>query len=142
MLSPLISWLVLPIKNKSGKQLRKSKWNSETVWYQKTISEKNSNHRKVKLWQSLSRNIMKFWTDLQLLGQLRWSNAIILAQSIQKHLLFVFTSSKTWRGTAPLDLIFEDFVYFLKKLKQLRKRYQMNLIRNIQRNSKTTVLFQ
>ena len=46
------------------------------------------------------------------------------------------------RGTELLDLIFEDFVYFLKKIKQLWTKYLMDLIRNVLRNSEITVLFQ
>ena len=46
------------------------------------------------------------------------------------------------RGTAALELIFEDFVYFLKKIKQLWTNYPMDFIRNVPRNQKITVLFQ
>ena len=42
-------------------------------------------------------------------------------------------------GTVPLGLIFEDFVYFLKKIKQLWIKYPMDLVRNVPRNSKILV---
>ena len=42
-------------------------------------------------------------------------------------------------GTAPLDLKFEDCV-FSQKIKQLRKRYQKDLIINVPRNSKTSFI--
>ena len=45
-------------------------------------------------------------------------------------------------GTAPQGLIFEDFVHFLKKTKQLWTKYPMDLVRNVPRNSKITVLLQ
>ena len=49
---------------------------------------------------------------------------------------------KILSGIAALDLIFEDFVYFPRKIKQLWTKYPMDLIRNIPRNSRITVLFQ
>ena len=58
----------------------------------------------------------------------------------------IYVINKPLRGTAPRDLIFEDFVhifcaYFLKKIKQLLTKYPMDLSRNVPRNPKITVLF-
>ena len=62
----------------------------------------------------------------------------------------------SYGGTVLLDLIFEDFVYFVKKLKKKKKHhhhhqqqqqqhlteYPMDLIRNVPMNLKITILFQ
>ena len=44
-------------------------------------------------------------------------------------------------GTAPLDLIFEDFVYFLKKIKELWTKYPMYLIRKVRGTKKAQSYF-
>ena len=43
-------------------------------------------------------------------------------------------------GTAPLGLIFEDFFCIFLKIKQLWTKKPMDLVRNVPRNSKITVL--
>ena len=63
----------------------------------------------------------------------------------------IWNMHKAWQGTKvkqlkgvlhPWALFLKTFVHFLKKIKQLRTKYPMDLVRNVPRNSKITVLFQ